>query len=95
MSEAIAGSGKLLRELLASHGVDSGHVLQEHMDAVAMELLRGTATVALHEELTRAKKAISDTWQWVADVNDGFGCDTGDLAHTLEKNGFPPSGEAS
>lgn len=46
-----------------------------------------------HEARMRAEKMIAETWQWVADVNDGAGYDTGDLGYTLEKGGFPPPDE--
>jgi hypothetical protein len=43
-----------------------------------------------HEARMRAEKVIGKTWQWIADVNDGAGYDTGDLGYMLEQNGFPP-----
>lgn len=43
-----------------------------------------------HEARMRAEKVVAKTWQWIADVNDGAGYDTGDLGYMLERNGFPP-----
>lgn len=43
-----------------------------------------------HEARRRAEAAIAATWDWIGDVNNGAGYDTGDLAFTLERSGFPP-----
>ena len=48
-----------------------------------------------HEARMRAEKAIEGVWRWIADANDGYGSDRGDLAQVLEGAGFPPSVEES
>lgn len=57
-------------------------VQRDHPDAVTP-----------HQARERAEKAIGKVWQWIADVNDGAGYDSGDLGWTLEKAGFPPPDE--
>jgi hypothetical protein len=50
-------------------------------------------TLTPHQARQRAEDAIGSVWKWIADVNDGAGYDSGDLAWTLEQAGFPPPPE--
>lgn len=43
-----------------------------------------------HQARQRAENAIDAVWKWIADVNDGAGCDSGDLGWMLEQAGFSP-----
>lgn len=42
-----------------------------------------------------ARAILGIVWKWIADANDGFGSDVGDLMHELESAGYGPLEEAS
>jgi hypothetical protein len=37
-----------------------------------------------------ARALLGIVWQWIEDVNNGLGYDTGDLSHSLTQAGYGP-----
>jgi hypothetical protein len=40
-----------------------------------------------------ARAILTIVWKWIADANDGYDSDVGDLMHELESAGYGPPGE--